>query len=196
MKSALYVTLCLLGVLLLDVSIWSHSGGLDANGGHYNRKTGEYHVHRPQTRQSQDAKPTPKPQTDGPVPAREQALAEGAAAQQRSVAAVEYPAPDFADAIAYRVIRVIDGDTIEIDMNGTLEKVRLIGVDTPETVDPRKRVQAFGKEASAFTRNLLIGEDVFLRSGSESRDRYGRLLAYVFRAPDGMFVNLEIVRQG
>ena len=68
--------------------------------------------------------------------------------------------------------------------------------DNPETVHPNKPVEFFGKEASAFTKNLLIGEAVYLRFGNEARDKYNRLLAYVFRAPDGLFVNLEIVRQG
>ena len=73
--------------------------------------------------------------------------------------------------------------------------VRLIGVDTPETVHPTKPVEPFGKEASYFLTNLLIGEMVSLQFGKEKHDKYGRLLAYVYRAPDGLFVNLEIVRQ-
>ena len=84
--------------------------------------------------------------------------------------------------------------------------VRLIGVDTPETVHPQKAVEAFGKEASAFTRNLLLGEEVYLRFDHKTAsvvgeltdkiDKYGRMLAYLYRVPDGLFVNLEIVRQG
>ena len=90
------------------------------------------------------------------------------------------------------VSRVIDGDTIMLDGR---ERVRLIGVDTPETVDPRKPVQYFGKEASAFTRRTVEGWRVRLEHGWEKRDRYGRTLAYVFRA-DGLFLNAELVRQG
>lgn len=107
-----------------------------------------------------------------------------------------YPTEDHSNDRAYRVLRVVDGDTIKIDYRGSSESVRLIGVDTPETVHPRKPVEFFGKEASAFTKNLLLGESVYLRFGNEPRDRYNRLLAYVFRAPDGLFVNLEIIRQG
>ena len=107
-----------------------------------------------------------------------------------------YPSENFNQDSAYRVLSVVDGDTIKVEYKGRSESVRLIGVDTPETVHPNKPVEAFGKEASAFTRNLLIGETVYLRFDNETRGKYNRLLAYVFRAPDGLFVNLEIVRQG
>ena len=91
---------------------------------------------------------------------------------------------------------MIDGDTVKIDYNGKATNVRLIGVDTPETVHPSKPVEAYGKEASNFTKNLLQGESVYLRFDIDKTDKYGRLLAYLYRAPDGLFVNLEIVRQG
>ena len=107
-----------------------------------------------------------------------------------------YPVEDFAADIAYKVVRVIDGDTVKIDYNGEATNVRLIGVDTPETVHPNKPVEAYGKEASNFTKNLLQGESVYLRFDGKRRDNFGRLLAYLYRAPDGLFVNLEIVRQG
>ena len=109
---------------------------------------------------------------------------------------VAYPVEDFSGDIAYRVLRVVDGDTVEIDFQGKATKVRLIGVDTPETVHPSKPVEAYGKEASNFTKNLLIGEFVYLRFDVDRTDNFGRLLAYLYRAPDGLFVNLEIVRQG
>ena len=76
---------------------------------------------------------------------------------------------------------------------GRDERVRLIGIDTPETVDPRKPVQCFGKEASDHTKALLpAGTAVRLERDAEARDRYDRLLAYVYRASDGLFVNLEL----
>ena len=90
------------------------------------------------------------------------------------------------------VERVIDGDTIVVRGIG---RVRLIGVDTPETVDPRRPVQFFGREASAFTKRLLEGQPVRLEYDRERTDRYGRTLAYVF-LPDGTFANAEIVRLG
>src|SRR5437867_2369962 len=95
------------------------------------------------------------------------------------------------------VTRVIDGDTIEVSVAGVVEKVRLIGVDTPETVDPRKPVEFFGKEASGFIRNLVAGKKVVLRDelGGQDRDKYHRLLRYVY-LEDGTFVNAEIIKQG
>ena len=89
-------------------------------------------------------------------------------------------------------VRVVDGDTIILDGR---ERVRLVGVDTPETKDPRKPVQYFGKEASLFTERLVEGRRVRLEYDHTRRDRYGRTLAYVF-LENGTFVNLEIVRQG
>ncbi len=96
------------------------------------------------------------------------------------------------------VVRVIDGDTIVVSIDDEDVTVRLIGVDTPETKHPNKPVQAFGKEASAFTTNLLAGETVRLVIDPQQgeTDRYGRALAYVYREPDGLFVNAELVRQG
>jgi endonuclease YncB( thermonuclease family) len=89
------------------------------------------------------------------------------------------------------VVRVIDGDTIVVQVNGHPETVRLIGVDTPETKDPRKPVEYFGKEASRFTATLVKGQQVRLeiQTNPTSRDRYGRLLAYVFRRSDNLLVN-------
>ena len=109
---------------------------------------------------------------------------------------MSYPTEIFFGDTAYPVTRIIDGDTIEIRYAGKLTSVVLIGVDTPETVHPQKPVEPFGKEATAFTSNLLLGESVYLRFDGNRTDTYGRLLAYLYRAPDGLFVNLEVVRQG
>ena len=95
-----------------------------------------------------------------------------------------------------RVARVVDGDTIVVARGGGEERVRYIGVDTPETVKPRTPVQCFGRKASAFNHRLLDGRSVRLVADAEQRDRYGRLLAYVYRADDGLFVNAELVRHG
>ncbi len=110
--------------------------------------------------------------------------------------APQYPVENFTGGIAYKVVRVIDGDTVKVNYRGELTSIRFIGVDTPETVHPTKPVEFYGKEASNFTKNLLLGESVYLRFDTQKRDAYGRLLAYLYRAPDGLFVNLEIVRQG
>jgi micrococcal nuclease len=95
-----------------------------------------------------------------------------------------------------RVVRVVDGDTIVVALGGRQERVRYIGVDTPETVKPRTPVQCFGKAASHFNHRLVDGRTVELTMDAEARDRYGRLLAYVRRRPDGLFVNAELVRRG
>ena len=90
------------------------------------------------------------------------------------------------------VMRVVDGDTTVVTGVGT---VRLIGVDAPETVDPRKPVQFFGKEASEFTRPMAQGQVVRLKFDYQRTDKYERTPAYVY-LPDGTFLNAEIVRQG
>lgn len=81
---------------------------------------------------------------------------------------------------AGEVTKVVDGDTIEVNIDGKIEKVRLLLVDTPETVHPNKPVQPFGKEASDFTKELLLDKQVKLEKDKEDRDRYGRLLRYVY----------------
>ncbi len=90
------------------------------------------------------------------------------------------------------VERVVDGDTIVVEGVGS---VRLIGVDTPETVHPNRPVEFFGKEASTFTKRMLEGRRVRLEYDQERHDRYGRTLAYVYLA-DGTFANAEIIRRG
>jgi micrococcal nuclease len=95
-----------------------------------------------------------------------------------------------------RVARVVDGDTIHVLVGGRDENVRYIGVDTPESVKPGTPVQCFAKRASAFNEGLVAGERVRLVLDAEQRDRYGRLLAYVYRSRDGLFVNAALVRGG
>lgn len=90
------------------------------------------------------------------------------------------------------VIRVVDGDTIILNGN---ERVRLIGVDTPETVHPQKPVEYYGKEASAFTKRMCEGKKVRLEYDWQKKDRYNRTLAYVY-LEDGTFLNAEIIKQG
>ena len=101
------------------------------------------------------------------------------------------------DTIDASVVRVVDGDTIVADISGKSEKIRMIGFNTPESVDPRKPVECFGKEASARMKELLPPHTpIRLERDAESRDVYGRLLAYVYRSSDSMFVNLEMVSEG
>jgi len=96
-----------------------------------------------------------------------------------------------------KVIRVVDGDTIVVSPN---ERVRLIGVDTPETVHPKKAVACFGKQAKQFTRDAVEGKTIRLvldnvNTKRRHRDRYGRTLAYAYLA-DGTMLNAELIRQG
>ena len=104
--------------------------------------------------------------------------------------------PDSLEGDEYKVVSVSDGDTIEVSKYGKTQKVRFIGIDTPETVDPRKPVQCFGQEASQKTKSLLSNQNVKLEFdpivGNE--DKYGRLLAYVWL--DGKLINQELLEQG
>jgi micrococcal nuclease len=102
------------------------------------------------------------------------------------------------------VTRVVDGDTLEARIEGEEEDVRLIGVDTPETVKPGAPVQCFGPQASRFSHRLLEGKRIRLVFGEERRDPYDRLLAYVYldpaleahTGPRPRFVNAALVRRG
>ena len=96
-----------------------------------------------------------------------------------------------------RVVEVVDGDTIRVKLGKTIETVRLIGVDTPETKHPDKSVECYGPEASERTKTLIgNGTLVLLERDANTRDRYGRLLAYVFRESDGLFVNETLLVEG
>jgi micrococcal nuclease len=93
------------------------------------------------------------------------------------------------------VVETIDGDTIDVRVgHGRVERVRLLGADTPETKDRRKPVQCFGPEASAYTHRRLSGRRVSLETDTEVRDKYGRLLAYVY--VDGRRYDDELLRLG
>ncbi|OHA58453.1 MAG: hypothetical protein A2571_01585 [Candidatus Vogelbacteria bacterium RIFOXYD1_FULL_44_32] len=98
---------------------------------------------------------------------------------------------------SYQVVKVVDGDTVVVNINGKTETLRLIGINTPETVDPRKAVECFGKEASAKAKSLLAGQTVRLEADPSQgeRDKYNRLLCYVFLA-DGTNFNKLMISQG
>jgi micrococcal nuclease len=98
-----------------------------------------------------------------------------------------------AGASTARVQRVVDGDTIVLAGG---ERVRYIGMDTPESVKPGTPVQCYAKAASRENERLIGGQQVRLRYDAERQDRYGRTLAYVYRVSDGLFVNAELVRRG
>jgi len=103
------------------------------------------------------------------------------------------PAAGPTSAIAL-VTRVVDGDTVEVLIDGEREDVRYIGVDTPETVEPGTPPQCFGRRASRFNHRLVEARRVRLVFGVERRDAYGRLLSYVHL--DGRLVNAELLRRG
>ncbi len=107
--------------------------------------------------------------------------------------------PDTADhtVLLAEVVYVIDGDTLSLDIAGQTERVRLIGIDTPETVSQSVPVQCFGPEASSALTGLLPqGSLVRIERGSEARDRYGRLLLYLHRDEDDLFVNQWLIEGG
>ena len=159
--------------LLLPLDMSAHGGGLDSYGGHNDRKRGDYHFHR------------------GPLAGQHFT----SKAEALRVLGEGQPGRPRADARRgpWRTgIRVVDGDTIILSGN---ERVRLIGVDTPETVDPRRPVQYFGKEASAFTKRMVEGKKVRLEYDQTRKDRYGRTLAYVY-LDDSTHLNAEIIKQG
>jgi micrococcal nuclease len=92
---------------------------------------------------------------------------------------------------------VVDGDTIDIAIGGNTERVRLIGINTPETKHPTKGVECFGPEASAYAKQLLpAGTALRVERDVEARDKYGRLLLYVYIANSNVFVNLDLVMNG
>lgn len=100
------------------------------------------------------------------------------------------------------VIQVVDGDTIDVEIGGREERIRLIGIDTPETKQPNAPIECWGPQASAFTASLLpMGTEVRIERDIVGRDDYGRVLGYVHLARAGdadtdTFVNMEIVEQG
>lgn len=119
------------------------------------------------------------------------ALALGGCARDKPVAAASSE-PGLAV-----VTKETDGDTLHVEINGVDESVRFIGIDTPETHGRNGLVECFGKEAAAHTAALApVGTQVRIVRDAEARDRYGRLLAYVYRAKDGLFINLALARDG
>lgn len=95
------------------------------------------------------------------------------------------------------VVDPVDGDTLVVRLNGKRENIRLIGVDTPETKHPNKPIECGGPEASTFTATQFPrGTKIEIVRDIEPRDRFGRLLAYVFRLSDGMFLNRALIENG
>jgi micrococcal nuclease len=137
----------------------------------------------------------------------EAALAQTLDAMQREIYRVNaanlksYRDADISKMLSAEVIRHIDGDTVELRFARppagfkANEKIRMIGVDTPETVHPSKPVQFFGREASNFTKQALLGKRVSVAFDWELRDKYGRLLCYIYTAA-GECHNADLIKQG
>ena len=99
--------------------------------------------------------------------------------------------------VLVRILTVIDGDTVDIEIDGRTERARLIGVNTPETKHPTKPIECFGPESSAYMTQLLPkGTDVRIERDTEARDRYGRMLLYLYRNSDNLFINLDLISRG
>jgi len=135
------------------------------------------------------ALPTPPTETTQPITT---AVATTTATTVATSTVQDNSAPEL-----YTITKVVDGDTVSVSMNGATETIRLIGIDTPETVDPRTTVECFGKEASDKAKELLTGKKVRIEKDPSQgdRDKYQRLLAYVYRE-DGLFINKYMVENG
>ena len=100
-------------------------------------------------------------------------------------------------AVNATMVSVVDGDTIDVNIIGHRERVRLIGIDTPETKKPNTPIQCYGPEATKFTKSLLPSDTpLHLERDVVARDDFGRMLAYVYVAGDGEFVNMTIIGKG
>ena len=147
-RSFIFALAVVLTVSFVSISA-AHPGKLDADGGHYDKETGEYHYHK------------------GP----------------NALQSLEIRRNKVYEA---KIERVVDGDTAIISFvfdDGSKylkERVRFLGVNTPETVHPNKPVEYYGKEASNFTKSELTDKTVWLQTDVEVKDRYGRMLAYVW----------------
>jgi len=109
----------------------------------------------------------------------------------------ESPPPSPESAEFGEVEWVVDGDTVDLIVQGEQERVRLIGIDTPESVSRDTPIQCFGAEASTALKGLLpVGTQVRVVRDEEPRDRFGRLLLYVYRAEDDLFINEWLVANG
>ena len=95
------------------------------------------------------------------------------------------------------LISVIDGDTINVNVNGKTQRVRLIGIDTPETKHPNKKIECYGMEANRYVNTLLPkNTKVIIHLDKETKDKYGRMLAYVYIKHNNLFVNLDLIQKG
>jgi len=174
-------------LLAIPLIVFAHPGRTDSSGCHTNRKTGDYHCHNAPKAEVKESRTEAR--TSAKVEARTEAVAPKTEPQiinQVEVSDQMFP-----------VVKVVDGDTLSVSINGKTETIRLIGINTPETVDPRKPVECFGKEASNKAKDLLTGKRVRLEADSTQgdRDKYGRLLRYAW-LESGIFFNKQMISDG
>lgn len=105
--------------------------------------------------------------------------------------------PNIDPVARYKVTKILDGDTIQVKIGKEIYTIRMLGIDTPETVDPRKKPQCYGKEASDKTKELLTGYSVTIKTDSTQNilDKFGRILAYIDRE-DGLSINQYLLQNG
>lgn len=190
-KKVFVLTFVFVFLVIVPGGVFAHPGRTDANGCHTCRTncgkwglaSGEYHCHNSSNPIREDKRPRTEARSSANTEAREESPAIIA---NRKVLEVKFS-----------VVRVVDGDTIVVNANGKNETIRLIGINTPETVDPRKAVECFGKEASDKAKELLDKKVVYLEKDSTqgSTDKYGRFLRYVF-LEDGTNFNKLMIADG
>lgn len=194
--------------VLSTTQVSAHPGRTDASGGHTCRTNcekwgygyGEYHTHgTPNNSAGTSAITKPVYPTNTPTPVINKNVAHTTAlpTKKPTPGVTPYLETDMDKKKLFKVVRIIDGDTIVVSIRGKQEKVRLIGIDTPETVDPRKPVACFGKEATAKLTSLIKGQYVKLMDDKlqGNKDAYKRLLRFVYME-NGIFVNKEMISQG
>ncbi len=201
-KKVFALTLVFVFLTTLPAGVFAHPGRTDAKGCHTCRTNcekwgladGEYHCNNSNNSAREDKEPRTEARSSANTEARKESPA------------IELLIPQTAQQIIvdgkvlegkFSVVRIIDGDTIVVNINGKDETIRLIGINAPETVDPRKAVECFGKEASNKAKELLDKKVVYLEKDSTQgdTDKYGRLLRYVF-LEDGTNFNKIMIADG
>jgi len=174
-------------LLAIPLIVFAHSGRTDSSGCHTNRKTGDYHCHG--TPKAEIKEVRIEARTSANIGARTEATV--LRTEVQIINQVEISDQTFP------VVKVVDGDTLSISINGKTETIRLIGINTPETVDPRKPVECFGKEASNKAKELLTGKSVRLEADPTQgdTDKYNRLLRYVW-LEEGLSFNKQMISDG
>lgn len=208
MKFGLFTIIALLFLTVFVSPVVAHPGRTDANGGHTCRTNcekwglqyGEYHYHNGGGASNESA---PVPANVVPEVQSEPTIPTTGPAKRivlqptKAPTRVPYKETAYDKKKLFKVTQVVDGDTIKVNIRGKIETVRLLAIDTPETVDPRKPVQCFGREAKAKMKSLVSGKYIKLIDDRSqgNKDKYNRLLRYVY-TEDGMFINREMVALG